>query len=67
MDKPAFSINDKVITFQGEKGVIVKVWNRDDGQYDWWVKLCFTLDGEEYTSVIPYKESELEKQELEDE
>lgn len=53
-------IDDKVITFQQEKGVILKPWTRDDGQYDWWVELKFTLDNKEYTSIIPYKESELE-------
>jgi len=53
-------IDDKVITFQGEKGVIIKPWNRDDGQYNWWVELHFTADGKEYTTLIPYKESELE-------
>tara|TARA_B100000029_G_scaffold215077_1_gene212918 strand:- start:165 stop:398 length:234 start_codon:yes stop_codon:yes gene_type:complete len=53
-------IDDKVITFQGEKGVIIKPWNRDDGQYSWWVELHFTADGKEYTTLIPYKESELE-------
>ena len=52
-------IDDKVITFQGEKGVILRPWNRDDGQYDWWVELKFTIDDKEYTSIIPYKESEL--------
>ena len=52
-------IDDKVITFQGEKGVILKPWDRDDGQYDWWVELKFTVDNKEYTSIIPYKESEL--------
>jgi len=54
------NINDKVITFQGESGVIVKPWDRDDGQYNWWVELKFTLCGQEYTTRIPYKESELE-------
>ena len=53
-------IDDKVITFQGEKGVIIKPWNRDDGQYNWWVELHFTADGKEYTTLIHYKESELE-------
>ena len=53
-------VNDKVITFQDEKGVILRPWNRDDGQYDWWVELKFTIDNKEYTSIIPYKESELE-------
>ena len=53
-------IDDKGITFQGEKGVIIKPWNRDDGQYNWWVELHFTADGKEYTTLIPYKESELE-------
>jgi len=52
-------IDDKVITFQQEKGVILRPWNRDDGQYDWWVELKFTIDDKEYTSIIPYKESEL--------
>ena len=54
------NINDKVVTFQGESGVIVNSWDRDDDQYHWWVELHFTADGKEYTSRIPYKESELE-------
>ena len=52
-------INDKYITLKGESGVIVKPWDRDDGQYNWWVKLKFTVDNTEYTSRIPYKESDL--------
>ena len=52
-------IGDKVITFQDEKGVILRPWNRDDGQYDWWIEIHFTVDNKEYTSIIPYKESEL--------
>ena len=52
-------IGDEVLTHQEERGVILKPWNRDDGQYNWWVEIHFTADGEEYTSVIPYKESEL--------
>ena len=39
--------------------MIVKPWDRDDGQYNWWVELKFTLDNTEYTSRIPYKEKEL--------
>ena len=53
------NINDKVVTFQGESGVIVNSWDRDDDQYHWWVELKFTLDNTEYTSRIAYKESEL--------
>ena len=52
-------INDKVLTHQGESGVVLKPWDRDDGQYHWWVELKFTVDNKEYTSIIPYKESEL--------
>ena len=52
-------IGDKVLTHQGESGVVLKPWDRDDGQYHWWVELHFTVDNKEYTSVIPYHESEL--------
>ena len=50
---------DEVLTHQEERGVILKPWDRDDDQYNWWVEIRFTADGKEYTSVIPYKESEL--------
>ena len=53
------NVNDEVITLQKEKGVIIKSWGRDDGQYDWWVELHFESDGKEYSSLIPYKQSEL--------
>ena len=53
------NIGDKVLTHQGESGVVLKPWDRDDGQYHWWVELHFTADNKEYTSVIPYHESEL--------
>lgn len=53
-------IGDKVLTYQGESGVILKPWSRDDGQYHWWVELHFTSDNKKYTSVIPYHKSELE-------
>lgn len=52
-------IGDKVITHEGESGIITKPWNRDDGQYSWWVEISFTADGKDYKSTIPYKESEL--------
>ena len=47
-------IGDKVLTHQGESGVILKPWSRDDGQYHWWVELHFTADNKEHVSVIPY-------------
>ena len=53
-------IGDKVLTHQGESGVILKSWDRDDGQYHWLVELQFTADNKKYTSVIPYHKSELE-------
>ena len=52
-------INDKVLTHQGDRGVVLKSWDRDDRQYHWRVELHFTADNKEYTSVIPYHESEL--------
>jgi len=57
-------IGDKVLTHQGESGVILKPWSRDDGQYHWWVELHFTSDNKEYVSVIPYNKSELTVEDL---
>ena len=57
-------IGDKVLTHQGESGVILKPWSRDDGQYHWWVELNFTADNKEYVSVIPYNKSELTVEDL---
>ena len=53
------NIGNRVITHEEERGIIVRPWNRDDGQYNWWVDIHFIADGTNYTSTIPYKESEL--------
>ena len=57
-------IGDKVLTHQGESGVVLKSWDRDDGQYHWWVELHFTADNKEHVSVIPYNKSELTVEDL---
>lgn len=55
-------VGDKVIAAHSfnpikESGVIVGPWIGD--RYDWWVDLTFISEGVEYTSTIPYYESEL--------
>ncbi len=60
-------VGDKVIAVHNfnpsikESGVIVGPWIGD--RYDWWVDLTFISEGVEYTSTIPYYESELTLQE----
>ena len=52
-------IGDKVVTYQKERGIIIKPWGREDKIYDWWVEIHFKSKGKEYQSEIPYKECEL--------
>ena len=59
----SLKVGDKVIAIHNfnpsikESGVIVRPWIGD--RYDWWVDLTFISEGVEYTSTIPYYESEL--------
>ncbi len=59
----SLKVGDKVIAAHNfnpsikESGVIVGPWIGD--RYDWWVDLTFISEGVEYTSTIPYYESEL--------
>ena len=59
----SLKVGDKVIAAHNfnpsikESGGIVGRWIGD--RYDWWVDLTFISDGVEYTSTIPYYESEL--------
>ena len=56
-------VGDKVIAAHNfnpsitESGVIVGPWVGEG--YAWWVDLTFISEGVEYTSTIPYYESEL--------
>ena len=52
-------IGDKVITYQKERGIIIKPWGREDKVYDWWIEIHFESKGKNYQSQIPYKECEL--------
>ena len=56
----SLKIGDKVITYQKERGIILKPWGREDNIYDWWVEIEFKSKGINYQSQIPYKENELE-------
>jgi len=48
---------DAVTTHDNESGVIVSKWVGT--RYSWWVDITFTYEGVQYTSTIPYRESEL--------
>ena len=50
-------VGDAVNTHDNESGVIVSKWVGT--RYSWWVDLTFISEGVEYTSTIPYRESEL--------
>ena len=52
-------IGDKVITYQKERGIILKPWGREDSMYDWWIEIHFKSKDINYKSQIPYKEYEL--------
>ena len=59
----SLKVGDKVIAAHNfnpsikESGVIVGPWVGEG--YAWWVDLTFISEGVEYTSTIPYYESEL--------
>ena len=59
----SLKVGDKVIAAHNfnpsikESGVIVGPWGGEG--YAWWVDLTFSSEGVEYTSTIPYYESEL--------
>ena len=53
----SLKIGDSVTTHDNESGVIVSQWVGT--RYSWWVDITFTYDEKEYTSTIPYRESEL--------
>ena len=55
----SLKIGDKVITYQKERGIIIKPWRRKDKIYDWWIEIHFKSKGKDYQSQIPYKECEL--------
>jgi len=53
----SLKIGDTVTTYDNESGIIVSEWVGT--RYNWWIDITFTYDGKEYTSTIPYRESEL--------
>ena len=53
----SLKIGDAVTTHDNENGIIVSKWVGT--RYSWWVDLTFISEGVEYTSTIPYRESEL--------
>jgi hypothetical protein len=54
-------VGDRVLTFQGEEGVIVYPWQRDDGAYHWWVDVEFEWRGSKRTTRVLFRNNELEK------
>lgn len=57
----SLKVGDKVLTNKGEYGRILKEWDRESKEYDWWVCLVFMIEGQPVTSEIPYRNSELKK------
>lgn len=48
---------DTVETHKGERGVISRPFENEG--YDWWVEIDFVDDGTEFSTLEPYRETEL--------
>ena len=53
------AVGDRVITCLGERGVIDHRFDDGYDSYDWWVRITFMFQGQEYETLEPYKNSEL--------
>ena len=53
---------DSVLTSHGETGTLEKRWDHNDDSYDWWVRIDFTFEGRDYTTLEPWKERDLSGQ-----